>query len=188
MRPPLQILFLTGRSDPASAALSPVQTAFLDALPVPDAWKVRVNFPYPGVTPPFRDTPLLLASWRNGRQFLASRRPDFAARHRAPVQARVAAAERTFVLAGSSGTELLINLELPAVALGRLHVFAYGPVARRPPACDHRFVQGHHDWISRAWFPRGAARVAAGHMDYLTAPEVFRLCVDYLGEVQERTT
>ena len=185
MKPPLQILFLTGRSDPRSAALSPVQAAFLDALPVPEAWKVRVNFPYPAETPPFRPTPLLLASWRNGRQYLASRREIFAERHRAPVLARIEAAARTFVLAGSSGTELLGNLRLPAAALARLHVFAYGPVARRPPDCDHRLVQGHRDWISRAWFRTGAARVATGHMDYLADPEVLRLCTLYLHEILE---
>ncbi|HYU34603.1 MAG TPA: hypothetical protein VEW48_20830, partial [Thermoanaerobaculia bacterium] len=68
MKPPLQILFLTGRSDPRSAALSPLQAAFLDALPAPDPWKVRVNFPYPAATPSYRATPLLRASWRNASQ------------------------------------------------------------------------------------------------------------------------
>jgi len=186
MKPaPLQILFLTGRSDPRSAALSPVQTAFLDALPVPDAWKVRVNFPYPAETPPFRATPLLLASWRNANQYAGSRRAAFAERHRAQVLDRIDAAERTFVLAGSSGLELLGNLRLPAAALARLHVFAYGPVARRLPGCDHRLVQGRRDWISRAWFRTVTARVETGHLDYLADPAVLRLCEAYLREVME---
>jgi hypothetical protein len=185
-RPPFQILFLTGRSDPRSAALSPVQTAFLDALPAPDGWKVRVNFPYPAATPPFRETPLLRASWRNFRQFAGSRRAEFAERHRQPVLDRIEATERTFVLASSSGLELLANLRLPAPALARLHVFAYGPVARRVPACDHRLVQGHRDWISRAWFRTVETRVACGHLDYLADPEVLRLCSAYLGEAMEK--
>src|SRR4029077_7563940 len=107
MKPPLQIAFLTGASDPRSAALSPVQTAFLDALPAPDAWKVRVNFPYPAATPPFRETPLPLASWPNGWQYLASRRPAFRERCQPLVLERIAQAERTLFLAGSSGLELL---------------------------------------------------------------------------------
>jgi hypothetical protein len=185
MRPPLQILFLTGRSDPRSAALSPVQTSFLDALPAPDGWKVRVNFPYPASTPPYRDTPLLRASWRNFRQFAGSRRASFAESHRAQVLDRIEAAERTFVLAGSSGLELLANLRLPAAVLARLHVFAYGPVARRLPVCDCRLVQGRRDWISRAWFRAVEARVDCGHLDYLADPAELRLCCAYLGETME---
>ena len=187
MRPPFQILFLTGRSDPESAALSPVQTAFLDALPAPDGWKVRVNFPYPAATPPYRETPLLRASWQNFRQFAGSRRMAFAARHREPVLDRIEAAERTFVLAGSSGLELLANLRLPAAALARLHVFAYGPVARRLPVCDCRLVQGRRDWISRAWFRAVQARVECGHLDYLADPAVLRLCCAYLEETMEKS-
>lgn len=186
MTPPLQILFLTGRSDPRSAALSPLQTAFLDALPAPDSWKVRVNFPYPASTPPYREIPLLPASWRNFRQFAGSRRAAFADRHRAQVLGRIEAAGRTFVLAGSSGLELLANLRLPAAALARLHVFAYGPVARRLPVCDHRLVQGRRDWISRAWFRGAGVRVDCGHLGYLADPAVLRLCCAYLGEVMEK--
>ncbi len=185
MKPPLQIAFLTGRSDPRSAALSPLQTAFLDTLPAPDGWKVRVNFPYPAAAPPFRATPLLLASWRNSCQYLASRRAAFAGRHRAAVLDRLAAAERTLLLAGSSGLELLANLRLPAAALARLHVFAYGPVARRLPDCDCRLVQGRRDWISRAGLrPGGAARVDSGHLGYLADPAVLRLCSEYLQELR----
>lgn len=187
MRPPFQILFLTGRSDPRSAALSPVQTAFLDALPAPDDWKVRVNFPYPAVTPPYRETPLLSASWRNFIQFAGSWREAFAGRYRGQVLERIEAAGRTFVLAGSNGTELLANLRLPAAVLARLHVFAYGPVARRLPDCDHRLVQGRRDWISRAWFRTVEARVNCGHLDYLGDPEVLRLCVLYLREAMGET-
>lgn len=190
MKPPLQIAFLTGASDPRSAALSPVQTAFLDALPAPDAWKLRVNFPYPAATPPYRETPLLLASWRNGRQYLASRRPAFPERYRPRVLERIEAAERTFFLAGSSGLELLANLHLPGATLAHLHIFAYGPVARRLPDCDCRLVVGSRDRISRAWFPAAVSpagtRVACGHMDYLSDPAVLALCSTYLRETLER--
>ena len=185
MKPPLQIAFLTGASDPRSAALSPVQTAFLDALPAPDPWKVRVNFPYPDATPPYRETPLLRASWRNACQYLASRRPAFPERHRPRVLDRIAAAERTLFLAGSSGLELLANLHLPGTALARLHVFAYGPVARRLPDCDCRLVQGRRDRISRAWFGGVQTRVGCGHLDYLRDPAVLAHCRAYLQEMTE---
>jgi len=187
MRPPLQIAFLTGQSDPRGAALAPAQEAFLDALPAPAAWKVRVNFPYPEATPPHRPTPLLRASWNNALQVLDSRRAAFAARHRPPVLALLARAERTLLLAGSCGLELLARLDLPAPELGRLHVFAYGAVCRRRPACDLRQVRGRRDWVARALtridLGRSGAWVAGGHLDYLEDPEVLALCRAFLDEV-----
>ena len=43
----------------------------------PDGWKVRVNFPYPASTRPYREVPLLPASWRNSCQYIGSRRAAF---------------------------------------------------------------------------------------------------------------
>lgn len=188
MRPPLQIAFLTGQSNPGNAALSPLQTAFLNALPVPTEWKVRVNFPYPDIPQTFRRTPLPIASLQNLALYLRSRRPAFAATYRPAVLAQIERAERTLFLAGSSGLELLTNLDLPQAALARLHVFAYGPVARRPPLCDARFVQGR-DSISRLFFRVGVpqariARVDCDHLDYLRDPTVLALFVEYLDEVK----
>jgi hypothetical protein len=181
---PLQIAFLTGQSDPRGAALSPVQEAFLDALPVPAAWKVRVNFPYPAATPRHRPVPLVRASWNNARQLLGSSGQAFGARYRPPVVALLARAERTVLLAGSCGLELLANLDLLAEDLARLHVFAYGAVARRRPACEICQVRGRRDWIARA-----GSRVAltaadhwveSGHLDYLVSPRVLALCGAFL--------
>ena len=148
---------------------------------------MRVNFPYPEVTPPHRPAPLPRASWNNARQFLASRRAAFAARHRPPLLALLARAERTLLLAGSCGLELLANLDLPARELGRLHVFAYGAVCRRRPACDVRQVRGRRNWISRALtridLDRCDAWVAGGHLEYLEDPEVLALCRAFLDEL-----
>ncbi len=188
MKRPLQIAFLTGQSHPGNAALSPLQHAFLEALPAPTEWKVQVNFPYPDIPQPFRRTPLPTASLHNLALYLRSRRPAFAATYRPAVIAQIDRAERTLFLAGSSGLELLGNLNLPASALARLHVFAYGPVARRLPPCDARFVQGR-DSISRLFFrgvvPKASiARVRCDHLEYLRDPSVLALCVAYLEEIK----
>ncbi len=187
---PLQIAFLTGQSNPGNAALSPEQTEFLEALPAPAEWKVRTNFPYPDIPQTFRRTPLPLASFHNLSLYLRSRRPAFSAAFRPSVLARLRRADRTLFLAGSSGLELLHNLDLPHADLARIHVFAYGPVARRLPACDACFVQGR-DLISRLFFRTGRAgltepivRVASNHLGYLDDPAVFALCVSYLAEIR----
>ena len=177
---PLQVAFLTGQSRPSTAALDPVQTAFLAALPVPAAARVAANFPYPTdeTFPPFTRTPLLLASWRNGWQHLASRRPAFAERHRATVEALLARAGRTLFLTGSCGLELFNNLRLPTSALRRVTIFAYGPVARRRPDCACLLVQGRRDWISRGYFRQADAYVDGGHLHYLTNPDVLTLAAE----------
>ena len=179
-----QVAFLTGQSRPSSAALSPVQAAFLAALPVPGTGGGRCgqNFPYPEVTTAtagndrHAPTPLLLASVRNGAQYWRSRRPDFGPRHRPAVEALLARADHTLFLAGSCGLEMFNNLGLSPATLDRVSVFAYGPVARRRPSgCRACFlVQGAGDWLSRWYFPVVDARVRAGggHLGYLTDPAV----------------
>lgn len=172
----LQVLFLTGQSDPTCCALSPVQRTFLAALPLPAPARRPLNFPYAAETSSWRPTPLLVASVRQVRQYAASRRPDFAARHAARVDDQLARADRTLILAGSNGLELFVNLHLPRETLDRVHVFAYGPVARRRPDCDCVLVQGHRDWLSRLWFSDVEHRVDCWHLDYLRSPDVLSLC------------
>jgi hypothetical protein len=181
----LQAVFLTGQSDPAQSALSPVQRAFLDALPLPASAKAPLNFPY-GETAPWRNTSLLAASLSNARQYLASRRPEFAARHAPAALRQLEQADRTLILAGSAGLEILINLRLPCAALHRVLVFAYGPVARRLPECTCLLVQGRRDWLSRWWFRQVDHRVNCGHLDYLESPEVLALCRDALEALAAR--
>lgn len=178
---PIRIAFLTGRSDPARCGLSPQQQAFLDALAGPGRATVDRNFPY--VTPRAGHVPvaLPLAAFRNARDYLGSRRAVFARRHRASVMGALDGPGATVVLAGSCGLELLANLQLPADLRARLHVFAYGPVARRVPEVARLLcVQGRTDWISRLGWRGPVQRVDAGHMDYLRQPEVLRLCEAFI--------
>jgi len=180
---PLQVAFLTGQSDPRSTALSPEQRAFMAALEVPAHACVDRNFPYDAPPAHHRATPIVTASWHNARQYWMSRYPDFRRRYRADVEHLFAGAERTVVLAGSCGLELLANLDLPAPLVNRVHVFAYGPVARRRPSCHVLSVCGRVDWISKALGPRADVEVACGHLDYLRSPEVLTLCRDFVGRV-----
>jgi hypothetical protein len=176
----LQAVFLTGQSDPQRCALSPEQQAFLDALPLPAAARLSLNFPYDADTPPWRHIPVLIGSVNNTRQYTHSRQAIFADRHAPPVQQLLGRARRTLILAGSCGLELLANLRLPREALERVHVFAYGPVARRLPDCPCVLVQGRRDWVSRLWFRTVDHRVDCGHRDYLQSPEVLSLCIQLL--------
>lgn len=182
----VQVVFLTGQSDPARCGLSPVQRSFLDALPLPASARLPLNFPYHSGTESWRKVSLLAASVSNARQYRASRRPQFSARHTPHVMRQLARAPRTLILAGSAGLELLANLRLPREALDRVHVFAYGPVARRLPECACLLVQGRRDWVSRWWFRTVDHRVECSHLDYLESPEVLALCLKTLRELTAR--
>jgi hypothetical protein len=181
----LQVLHLTGQSDPRGCALSPAQHAFLDDLPVEEEAKVRLNFPYDAASPPHRDTPLWLASLRHVALFLRVRllRRRWAARHRPAVEARLRSADRTLVLAGSIGLDLLGRLDLPAEVLDRLVVVSYGAVAARAPQCRVVRVASRSDHLAR-WWPCDV-EVSAGHLDYLSAPELAALCRELLADLED---
>lgn len=181
----LQVLYLTGQSDPRSCALSPVQAAFLDALPVPDAARIPLNFPYDASLAPYRKVPIWLGSLRHLVLFWRIRllRTGWAARHRPGVEEQLRRAEHTLVLAGSIGLDLLGRLDLPRDLLDRLTVVAYGAVATRPPECRIIRVASSSDHLAR-WWPRDL-EVRSGHLDYLDSPELAALCHRIATELAE---
>jgi hypothetical protein len=179
----LQVAFLTGQSNPACWALSPVQDAFLARLQRGNRQLHGCNFPYQPESPSHEPVPLLKASVHNSAQYLLSRRPSFSDRYQAAVQALLSLHLHTVLLAGSCGLELLNNLRLPPAWLSRVSVFAFGPVARRSPDCRHVLVQGRRDGISRLFFNTVHHRVDCGHMDYLQQDEVLVLCETFLDQV-----
>lgn len=188
----VQVLHLTGQSDPRSCALSPIQDAFLDDLPVAEDARVRLNFPYdaalaPPAGPGHRPVPLWLGSLRHLVLFVRIRlwRASWAARHRPSVEEQLRRADRSLVLAGSIGLDLLGRLDLPADLLDRLTVLAYGAVAPRSPRCRTIRVASRSDHLAR-WWPRDV-EVSAGHLDYLAAPELAALCRRLVGELQQTT-
>ena len=173
----LLVCFLTGRSDRSNTALSPAQAGFLDALPVGAGERLDVNFPYRPARGPWHPTPLPVASLRNARDYVESRRAGFARAHAAAVREVLARADRTLVLAGSCGLELLANLRLDADALAGVHVVAYGPVARRRPAVSLETVTGASDTLARWSTGTPDHEIAAHHLDYLASPELRRIVV-----------
>lgn len=182
---PLQLAFLTGQSDPRCCALSPVQQAFGEALLAPGRWLHPQNFPYRQDSPPHRPVPLLRASWHNGTQYLLSRRAAFARQHRDRVLALLDKAPHTVLLAGSCGLELLNNLGLPAAALARVSVFAYGPVARHAPAVARlQTVTGRWDGVSRLGWRGATVPVRGGHLGYLQQAGVLALARHFVDDVQ----
>lgn len=187
-KPRVQIAFLTGRSNPASCALSPLQSQFLQHLNRPGRLLEGLNFPYEQSEMRHQPTQLLQASCNNAVEYLRSRQRAFGDRYRPVMEALLSRAPHTVLLAGSCGLELFLNLRLDARWLARTTVFAFGPVARSLPASRYLLVQGRRDWLSRWYFPRVDDRVDCGHLDYLAQDDVLRLCEDFVSRVVSAPT
>lgn len=172
---PLKVVLLTGLSDPATCALSAVQTRFLASLAAPEAAKIYWNFPYLPSSKARRDPPLWLASIRNLRQFLQASRPAY----REHWRALAASTESLVVITGSCGLEIFNHCREPRDPVG--HVFALGPVARARPAVPHTLVRGTGDPFPRVFFRKCDVELSGvGHMNYLDDSRVQRLVNDYL--------
>jgi hypothetical protein len=184
VKPPLQIAYLTGQSDPRSCDLSAAQTRFLRDLPVPEPAKIYRNFPYRASMGTGRTIPIALASWNNVRQYLDAMTPGFATRYAPEIVALLERAERTVFLAGSCGIHLLRSLRLPRPVMDRIAVFAYGPVSFARPGCRHVIVGSVADPISRAFFPHPDVVVTAGHLSYLDDPALAVACHAFLDSLE----
>ncbi|MGE6332858.1 hypothetical protein [Stenotrophomonas sp. NPDC077659] len=182
----LQLAFLTGQSDPARCALSPVQRAFGEALLAPGRTLHPCNFPYDAATPEHRPAALLAASVHNSRHYLRSRQPAFSAAHAPAMTRLLQAAPHTLLLVGSCGLELLANLDLPPALMQRCSVLAYGPVARRAPVVAHlQVLVGRRDWVSRLGWRGTRQWIDSGHMDYLQQPAVRAIASELAARLQQ---
>jgi hypothetical protein len=182
-KPSYQVAVLTGQSDPTRWALSDAQRQFLSAVDIPPDSQVASNFPYCTGSPAYRPVPSVWASLHNGAQYLYSRVAGFRRRHLPALEQLIARRERTVFLAGSCGLELFNNLHLPQSLLGRVRVFAYGPVARRRPLCPHLLVGGRRDAISRWFFPAPDHLIESDHLGYLRSDQLRWLCRDFIAAV-----
>lgn len=170
----LQAIFLTGQSDKRSCSLAPDQEQTAQVLGKLGLDVYPLNFPYQEQMAPYQKIPIIRASIANLRMYLQSRREEFANRYRPQFCERISQHAFTLVLAGSCGLEIINNLRLPDEIKKKLHIFAYGPVARKQPDISCTLVQGRRDWLSKYFFSRVDVVVNCGHMDYLQWPDVLR--------------
>lgn len=173
---PVKVVLLSGLSDPATCALSYIQTQFLASLDVPEAWKVYRNFPYVACTLPRGDPPLWRASLRNLRQFLHAGRPPYRDAARQHWQALAASTDRLVVITLSCGLEIVNHCIEPTAAGPALEILALGPVAWKAPPVSCTLVQGERDYLSKLFFRNCPVTLEGlGHMDYLRHPQVRQL-------------
>lgn len=181
-----KVVLLSGLSDPASTALSRSQQAFLDRLDLPAANRVDANFPYlPADRREQRAVPIVVASWRNFRQFREAARPPYRDRATMHWDALARSCDGLLVITLSCGLEIL-NACLQAGHRPRaIDVVALGPVAWGRPPVSHLLVRGERDRIANPWFRECDLRLpGVGHLDYLQSPAVLELVRERVARLQ----
>lgn len=171
----VKALFLTGQSNPNCCGLSPDQQRVAEHLQIKGATVANLNFPYDTSTGLYQPMVLWRASLANGLQYWRSRYPAFEHRYSLIFEAQLKGFDRYIILAGSCGLELFNNLRISPEMYSRIHVFAYGPVARKRPKVSHTLIQGTHDSLSRCFFGSVDHLIACDHMSYLQQPELLAL-------------
>ena len=181
-----KVVLLSGLSDPASTALSRSQHDFLDRLDLPAASRVDANFPYlPADRPEQRSVPLVLASWRNFRQFRGAARSPYRDRAAAHWDALARSCDGLLVITLSCGLEILNACLQTGHRPQAIDVVALGPVAWGRPPVSHLLVRGARDPIANPWFRECDLWIpGVGHLDYLQSPAVLDLVRERLGRLR----
>lgn len=172
----LKVVWLSGASDPFSAALSEAEERLLSSCGLAEDELVRANFPYAGSVVR-RRVPLPLAALSNVLQFLVASTPLLrwvCGRH---WRALCCATPYVIVVAGSCGAQLLRALEHATPPGVTVRALALGPVAWRPPRSLELALVGADDGYSRRFaraIPPDLVEACAGvgHMDYLRSDAV----------------
>lgn len=181
-----KVVLLSGLSDPASTVLSRAQQDFLDRLDRPAASRVDANFPYlPSDRPEQRSVPLVLASWRNFRQFRIAARPRYRDRATAHWDALARSCDGLLVITLSCGLEILNACLQTGHRPQAIDIVALGPVAWERPPVSHLLVRGERDRVMNPWFRECDLRLpGVGHLDYLNSPAVLDLVRERLDRLQ----
>ncbi len=185
----IKIAFLTGQSDRKSIALSPVQTRFMDRLPVSDGMKLYYNFPYKLTDSRFDSQNrapehIILSSINNVFMYLNTYRKSVQRDYRKFFMETFCDSERIILLAGSAGAEYLRRLDIPEGLRNRIYLFTYGAVGREFPSCASSFsIRGKKDFIARLWGLPVNQWVESGHLDYLENDRTMESLLEFLREI-----
>lgn len=173
---PVKVGWISGVSRPRSRALSDEQRQFIEWLPVPDAWKLRTNFPYGAAAESYRPTSLLLASTVNAARFALAVQPQ---RRRSRVrhwQALKASCDELLLVASSCGSQIAAGLEAAAPHGARLDLLVFGGVDLGARRRTNLRVRGDRDRVARIFSGRSDVVLAGvGHMDYATSPDALEV-------------
>lgn len=175
----MKIFFMTGLSDWNNSSLSPQQINFLKKINLQENNKIYMNFPFESNSK-YKKTNILIASLSNSLQYMLAR-TSWIKKKEIDFKNLLAKENKILLLVGSCGLEILRNINLSAADKDKIHVIAYGGVAKKIPDYQHlTLVQGKNDWISRLWIKRYDLLINSNHMNYLDSQEFLTFINKYI--------
>lgn len=180
----MKIAFITGLSDLGNNSLSPEQTSFLKSLQTHEENKIYCNFPYTETKKHYKKTNIILASFSNSLQYFLSR-TKLLDKNTEQLKKMLKENDKVLLLSGSCGLELLNNMKFSKEEKQKLHIIAYGAVARKIPDFVYlTLVQGDKDWIARLWIHVYDIKIKANHMNYLQSNELVNFVNNYIEKME----
>lgn len=179
----MKVAFITGLSDWNNTTLSPNQKKFLDNLNINKSDKIYSNFPYL-TQRKYNKKNIIIASFSNALCYVLSKAGFYENKtHR--LKKLLNENKIVLLLSGSCGMEILRNLKLSEEEKKKIHIIAYGAVAKKIPDFQNMIlIQGKNDWICRIWIKDYNLRINSNHMNYLENNDFLNFVNDYIKKIK----
>ena len=170
-----RIAILTGRSNPGSCALTPAQTAFLEAVRPPECDVIWTAFPY-GESGGYREVHILLASLHNAFEVAGTYSAGRVRWIGERIESLRTGVKRLTLITGSCGLQM-VNAAWPLLTAGcEIRIIALGPVCLSKPRMPIVAIRGRSDVWSLALFGGPIDSYSrCGHLSYWESDEVREL-------------
>lgn len=182
----MKVCFITGLSKWGNNTLSPIQTEFLNKLDTTRRNKIFLNFPYINQNLTYKEPHIICASISNAYQYLLSKTYwiEDKSEH---LKSIIKEERKVLLLSGSCGLELIRNMKFTKDEKERLHVMAYGAVAKKIPDLKYlTLVQSKNDWISRMWIKDYDFMIEGNHMNYLESEKFLKITNEYIKKMEKK--
>lgn len=180
----MKIAFITGLSDWGNNSLSVEQTIFLNKINTNESNKIYYNFPYINNAYILKHTNIIIASLSNALQYFLSR-TKWLDKKTKVLKEIIHNNDKILLLSGSCGLELLSNMNFSKEEKNKIHIIAYGAVARKIPEFQYlTLVQSTKDWISRMWINVYDLKIQGHHMNYLESKEFLNFVNGYVEKME----
>ena len=182
----IKVCFITGLSNYGNNTLSPIQTEFLSKIDTTEKNKLFLNFPYVNKNLTYKEPHIICASISNAYQYLLSKTYWIEEKNER-LKSMLKEERRILLLSGSCGLELIRNMKFTKEEKERLHVIAYGAVAKKIPDLKYlTLVQSKNDWIARLWIKEYDFMIEGNHMNYLESEKFLNFTNDYVRKMENK--
>ena len=180
----MKVGFITGFSNWGNNSLSPIQFEFMKNINIKESNKIYLNFPYINNNQLYKDPNIVSASISNAAQYMLSK-TSWLKNKEQHFKSIIKEENKILLLSGSCGLEIIRNMNLLKEEKEKIHIIAYGGVAKEIPDFKYlTLVQSKNDWISRIWIKDYDLMIEGNHMNYLQSSQLLNFINEYVGKME----